>query len=656
MTLTVGSLFSGGGGLDIAVCEAFGGEVAWHCEVDPAAVKVLAHHWPTVRNLGDITKVDWAAVPRVHVMCGGFPCQDVSAAGKRAGLKRGTRTGLWHHTAHAIGVLRPRWAVLENVLGLLSADGDEWPETVVELSERAAKWGRVVSLIQRKVAKADRRGTLTPDWLARKDAELVRARREEQRAKATFTKERLRLVPRAIATVLAALAVKRYDVGWFVCKASDVGAPHHRTRVFILASREPWTVPAGARQIARLDDDAWTEPDHGLFGTIPFSGRWPHAGCIVDGVAYEVDTDRVTQEISTAELLPTPTTQPMTGNGHARHLGGEVRDMLPTPTVGNATGTNERRGGARGDEMLLPGVAVAAARGELTDPVLPTPVAHPSGNTPENHLRKKPGRKVVTDLAILVENDLIKSGGLLPTPTASDADKARDNPAQAARHSPPLSAVTAHFPTPTASDHKGQTRPVGRTRADGRARTEGDQRLPDAVAVLPTPRAAEAHQSMTVADGNGGLSEVLGVHMFPTPSAADGNGAVRDLAHAGPDYARAGRPNSGGDDLATAVDRAARGRGTDWGKYAPAIDRWTRSLGRSAPAPTEPNSNGKPRLAARFAEWMMGWPDGWVTDPAIGISRNDQLRIIGNGVCPQQSANALRWLIAVVAESLGAAS
>jgi DNA (cytosine-5)-methyltransferase 1 len=70
---------------------------------------------------------------------------------------------------------------------------------------------------------------------------------------------------------------------------------------------------------------------------------------------------------------------------------------------------------------------------------------------------------------------------------------------------------------------------------------------------------------------------------------------------------------------------------------------------RPAPEPTEPNRNGNQRLAASFSEWMMGWPSQWVTDPAIGISRNDQLKIVGNGVCPQQAAAALRYLLEVTA-------
>lgn len=89
--------------------------------------------------------------------------------------------------------------------------------------------------------------------------------------------------------------------------------------------------------------------------------------------------------------------------------------------------------------------------------------------------------------------------------------------------------------------------------------------------------------------------------------------------------------------------------GISWGKYQQAIDRWEGVLRRPAPSPTEPNRNGKPRLNPAFSEFMMGWPDGWVTDPAISISRNDQLRIIGNGVVPQQAIAALQWLLSVKA-------
>lgn len=93
----------------------------------------------------------------------------------------------------------------------------------------------------------------------------------------------------------------------------------------------------------------------------------------------------------------------------------------------------------------------------------------------------------------------------------------------------------------------------------------------------------------------------------------------------------------GGSDVAV-------GGGTDWGPYAGAIARWERVIGRSAPAPTEPGRTG-PRLSPVFVEWLMGLPEGYVTAPGIGLSRSQQLRLLGNGVVPQQGAAALRLLL-----------
>nr|WP_324617998.1 DNA cytosine methyltransferase [Streptomyces dysideae] len=71
----IGSLCSGYGGLDLGVQAALGGTVAWHAEINPDAARILARHWPGVPNLGDITAVNWADVPRVCVLTAGFPCQ-----------------------------------------------------------------------------------------------------------------------------------------------------------------------------------------------------------------------------------------------------------------------------------------------------------------------------------------------------------------------------------------------------------------------------------------------------------------------------------------------------------------------------------------------------------------------------------------------------
>jgi hypothetical protein len=98
---------------------------------EPVA-RVFSHHWPDAPNLGDITTIDWSQVEPVDILIGGFPCQDVSTVGKRAGLAPGTRSGLWAHMAAAIDALQPEWVVIENVRGLLSspatrpaAEGDD---------------------------------------------------------------------------------------------------------------------------------------------------------------------------------------------------------------------------------------------------------------------------------------------------------------------------------------------------------------------------------------------------------------------------------------------------------------------------------------------------------------------------------------------------
>jgi len=119
-TVKIGSLFSGYGGLDMGVQSVLGGDVAWHVEFDAAPSKILAHHWPDVPNHGDVTKVDWAGIEPVDILTGGFPCQDLSMAGRRAGMRPGTRSGLWADYLKAIDTLRPQMAVIENVRGLLS--------------------------------------------------------------------------------------------------------------------------------------------------------------------------------------------------------------------------------------------------------------------------------------------------------------------------------------------------------------------------------------------------------------------------------------------------------------------------------------------------------------------------------------------------------
>ena len=115
--LTVGSLFSGIGGLDLGL-ERAGMEVIWQSEIDPYSCRVLKKHWPEVVNHGNIKEINWGDVVRPDIICGGYPCQPFSTAGKRNGTDDPRH--LWPWVREAISELRPKYAILENVRGHVS--------------------------------------------------------------------------------------------------------------------------------------------------------------------------------------------------------------------------------------------------------------------------------------------------------------------------------------------------------------------------------------------------------------------------------------------------------------------------------------------------------------------------------------------------------
>lgn len=152
-----GSLCTGYGGIDLAVEQVLGATTAWVSDVDKGANKLLAHRFPGVPNIGDMTAVDWSQVEPVDIISGGYPCQPFSHAGKRKG--RDDERHLWPYVREAIRVLRPQLTVLENVAGHRSLGFDR---------------------------------------------------------------------------VLGDLAEDGMHVRWTSVRASEVGAPHHRERLFIL--------------------------------------------------------------------------------------------------------------------------------------------------------------------------------------------------------------------------------------------------------------------------------------------------------------------------------------------------------------------------------------------------------------------------------------
>ena len=180
---TVGELFAGYSGAALGLKELWPDlTVKWVSDIEPASVRVLAHRFPDAPNLGDITTVDWSQVEPVDIITGGSPCQDLSHAGKRAGMKAGTRSGLWASMCDAIEALRPQLVVWENVRGALSAESTSNVEPC-------------------PLCVGDEPGT----------------------------------VLRALGRVLGDLAELGFDAEWVTVRASDVGACHQRARVFVVA-------------------------------------------------------------------------------------------------------------------------------------------------------------------------------------------------------------------------------------------------------------------------------------------------------------------------------------------------------------------------------------------------------------------------------------
>lgn len=361
----------------------FNAETIWQAEWEDAPSKVLATHWPGVHNYRDVTQVDWQNAPPVDIITGGFPCQDVSLAGRRAGMTEGTRSNLWGAMRTAIETIQPKYVVAENVRGLLSAKA---------ASDSDMEPGQ---------------GPMGDDGPPNL---------------------------RAIGRVLADLSDIGYDAQWCGLRAADVGAPHGRFRVFILAERRDATTNTG-------------------------------------GIRGDQAVERDGREPATDNRASIPD-QP------------DRESVRAGSERGAAAHTDDQRGNGRGEWSSQDGRGQSAHGGD----------------------------------------------------------------------------TTADAGSPAVWEHPGE------------------------------PPQEEAG-----------------------PGSRDGS-----------------------------VDHRGERPATDWGPYAPAIRRWEQLRG-PAPAPTELTAKGKHRLSARFCEWMMGLPSGWVTD--IDISRNEQLKALGNGVVPAQCIAALQNML-----------
>ena len=218
--MKVGSLFTGYGGLDLAI----GGDLAWYSEIEPAAIQILEHHFPGVPNLGDITKINWDEVEPVDIITGGYPCQPFSHAGSRKGS--GDVRHLWPYVREAIRTIRPDFAVLENVRGHVTL---------------------------------------------------------------------------GLKEVLGEIADIGFDAEWGTFRASAVGVPHRRERIFIVATdtdgagrrERGWTIPVQEEHAAvERGSDATTDTDSDGHGQRLHAGRMGSVEGEAEGEAQQRERSR----------------------------------------------------------------------------------------------------------------------------------------------------------------------------------------------------------------------------------------------------------------------------------------------------------------------------------------------------------------------------
>ena len=495
--MKLGSLFSGYGGLDLGVQAALGPmKTAWVSDIEPGPSTILTRRFPDSPNLGDITQIDWTRVEPVDVIAGGSPCQDLSLAGARAGMKPGTRSGLWESMFTAIKTIRPRLVVWENVRGALSAEA---------FSLMESREGRVGD---------------GPDgpflW--------------------------------ALGRVLGDLASIGYDAQWVGIRASDVGAPHQRYRVFVTAH------PAG---------DMW----------------WLQHR---DGTATG-DPDRAARD-----QWGQPAPGEAEGRGARSNACGPDRApvaLLPTPRCDN----NENRQ----SEGYGPNLGAA---------LLPTPTAERYGSNQS------------TSEGATVRYGLDSIDKLLPTPMANEGEKAAFAPRNDDRQEYLTNTIARLLTTPSVADVEG-----GRKSRSGE---RGDELLLNGLAALGRfgEYAPAIHRWETV----------LG-RAAPDPTEMGSGSRRKCEVHGDSKEVRSGK----------VLHRMREANVSQTVRE--------REVGRSGQAPGGHSASKactcKRVLSPRFCEWMMGLPEGWVTD--IEISRAKQLRALGNGVVPQQAAQAIRALLNV---------
>jgi hypothetical protein len=326
----------------------------------------------------------------------------------------------------------------------------------------------------------------------------------------------------------------------------------------------------------------------------------------------------------------------------------DERVMLPTPRANEPGSTSVGYGDSLND--FANRVVNGYARKDIELLRSPTASQGEGGALGEAEARRRGNTVGIRDQAM----DIAKAQGLkvsrqadnpsgrqvsVPTPTASDAvfgglvrKVTEISPNRGV--SLPLWAdrivTDFYLPTPTTRDYKDGSQPHER---EGKVQTDTVARavFNSGEVLLGTPRANAAESSAKEVEAGAPKSRIEDqVKLLPTVRGQNGESRNNNIWERDPKQPQ---------NLENALYHAI----TNWGKFEPAIRRWESIIGRPAPGPTKPDGkDGNHRLSSKFTEWMMGLPDGWIT--GHDLKRNDELKLAGNGVVPQQAELALSLL------------
>ncbi|OZG50842.1 DNA cytosine methyltransferase [Bombiscardovia coagulans] len=643
------SLFTGYGGLEMGVSQVLSDiPTVATSDIDDGACLIEAFHNAnnSIPNIGDITQVNMRLLPNVEVIVGGSPCQSVSDAGTHSGMSKHTRSGLWSYMREAIAVKQPSLVVWENVVAVISAiaaskeDQKQWL-----LRQRLLNEHGLCSCMQ-PLVDCSSAGLRTPvsdcnnssysRMLLESNQGLEHVLRglcclrckglifEDthsglltgvKRLKGLYTHPRLR----ALGRVLGDLATMGYDAIWLTVEAADVGAPHHRARLFVCAwPRNTRNCKPDNPLLQRLNEappiqpvtetkarwntsrDCWETEQTDLFADVNvFEQSWPKQGILADNKIYQLsESFAYKHSVRQQELLYTP----------------KASDSLfDSPSASCRP---------------IEASTFLSTQVRLLD--IPGKMSHS-----ERNIRNSKRLNKILSTSNRAKHDKSTNLSLVreitdTAPTTlriiQPSKQPKDN-TQASHHSNPL-RINQHLPVKTRQTvNFNQYTPAIR---------QWEQRL-QRTAPCPTQITNRLKNWVVQAPEQCSNRRWLVQHAPKRYGPATVDQIERDRV-----FSQWQHNDTGYDLLNHQWDTINQKDSILPSTVLPprcVLDYWRENSQRKQlPALTH--------LSPKFVEWMMGLPEGWVTDPRIweqhpGNHRSMQLKALGNGVVPQQAATAL---------------